>query len=367
MLILHFQKYNHRMRDMDNKQLDRAIAEVEIRDIKHRFGAQERRRIEKDEDDELNQVIVNHASYNALTAAYEGIFLDRLDTLMPLGGATLDPSKEDSISGADRSHPKQIKMRASMIESYNCKDETRAEKEGQYWCPIMGQYVQKVICAHIVPCAIGARAAAYMFGLPEKQGENFIMDAQNSIPMHPQIEQAFDQHLCTIVPTDDKLNYRFIVLDQSILKSPLSKIGDEPTKTFADLHGQVLDFKNAFRPRSRCLFWHFLFSIARRQTVGVAGFHLDRERASFRVGEEDFVFRNVWASPGGYLKRSVLGALAVRWGFNKGPGGLSKWMAECGLVDDDAEDDAELDIGITAAVQYTVVSREMKSDDDVFT
>lgn len=66
-----------------------------------------------------------------------------------------------------------------------------------------------------------------------------------------------------------------------------------------ELHGRRLVFQNDFRPSKRYLYFKFVISVLRRRRAEVPGYLTDLENLPSFV-------KSLWASPGPYLKRSIL-------------------------------------------------------------
>lgn len=175
-----------------------------------------------------------------------------------------------------------------------------ANLDRKKWCPVTQRYYRAESCkvAHIVPLSIGSDNAGYLFGNPS-EGEDFLWDVANGLPLHMSVEAAFDQARIVIVPIENTKELKVIVLDETLLKHPDFADG---AGNWRQVNGRPLKFLNDRRPRLRCLYFHFVTAMLRRERYQVGGWWDDQSKG--------LPTESIWASPGKYLRVSLLTKLA---------------------------------------------------------
>lgn len=156
--------------------------------------------------------------------------------------------------------------------------------------------------AHIVPTAIGDIPAAYVFGLALGKGNEALWDRANGLLLHNHVQIAFDTAKLVIVP-DVKAGdneFQMVILDEELRDAELTIGG-----TFGDLEKQPLQFLTNARPDRRFLYFHCILSLFRRRRSLVPGWERDQTK---------LFTTEVWATPGPWLRRSLIGALALELG-----------------------------------------------------
>lgn len=139
----------------------------------------------------------------------------------------------------------------------------QANKKKNLWCSVLGADVPRgaMSVGHIFKHEFHASVWAIMrFGN--------IDDPRNAIPMFRPIEVAFDElKLCILYDVDDDtfvthvldpdlMDVTFRTRMQQLLPSQQSLPDEIASLTFASLHGKQLEFRNAFRPYRRTLYYH---------------------------------------------------------------------------------------------------------------
>ncbi|MCJ1484000.1 hypothetical protein MMC06_004168 [Schaereria dolodes] len=165
------------------------------------------------------------------------------------------------------------------------------------WCPIMQRYAGSDcrIVAHIVPHSLGFCNVGILFGEPDN-GIDLIWSRQNGIAITSQLEKQFDKGDFILIPDSSEISkpqeYRFVLMNEKLRAYP---VGDSDIK-----YGQLerrLVWKNDERPGARFLYFHFVSALLRYQKFEKSGWA--ESFLNQRTG-------TIWASPGPYLKRSVL-------------------------------------------------------------
>lgn len=220
----------------------------------------------------------------------------------------MDPPRDANLElvRGSRSKHEQLDFRERVLRYYDAQD---PDDEDGFWCPISQRYVHKTdaVAAHIVPHAIGEENASYIFGLPRDQGWSVLWDKCNGMCLYRAVESALDHGEVVIVPwKDDEGNdvageYRAIVLGAKLLRRGEGQSGPNWKK----INGRKLVWRNNNRPAARYLYCHFAYSLLRRQRYDVPGWFEDRVIVPKGT---------LWATPGSWLRRSTLKALAAEVG-----------------------------------------------------
>lgn len=342
--------------------IEEQISEVELASHKHELAG-----LTLDEDVFKNSTMANSihnaVSSNALASAFDVISNAFLDFQSPLVNRTLDRHFESKASGAERDSGKQSDMRRDMVDAYGCeraatwadmqhrseqkkpKDKDKSTKSTMVWDPVVQKWFDhgEIKCAHIMPLSIGPEIAAYILGRKPEEGKAVLFSASNAIPLCTTLEGLFDSHNAVIMPYAIKggvYQFKFVILDQAIMGNKFRHSASGVWIYLKDLHDRPLKFMNDFRPAKRNLFWHFAHTLERRRLSGVTDWHLDAQKITLRAKDGKKVnITHMWASPGGYVKRSVLAHLAQRWGYGGAPKDFREWLASHGL--DEGKDDAD--------------------------
>ena len=217
-----------------------------------------------------------------MTAAYANLLpLIWKDREKPAGYEIRDEAKHKSWKKEVRDH-------------YNTWD---PETGTLLWCPIVQKYSVSTnrTAAHIVPHLLGLRNIGIMFGEPD-EGYNIVWSLRNGITMASYLEASFDRGDFVIVPAEtlegQPQEYRFLLMNEDYRKYP---VGDSETK-YGDLERNLV-FKNQERPAARYLYYHFVSTLLRYQKYEKTDWA--EKFLNTRTG-------SIWATPGPYLKRSVV-------------------------------------------------------------
>ena len=146
--------------------------------------------------------------------------------------------------------------------------------------------------------------AAFPCGVKQEEGHGILWSTKNGMILNARVEAVFDDGRLVIIPCNagEGGDFKAVILDDSLLDNVLNL---SPLVRFRDIHQQPLVFRTTFRPGKRCLYLHCLFTLLRRRRYACKGWESDTEKTLTGL---------VWASPGEYLRRSVIRALAVEAG-----------------------------------------------------
>ncbi|EME43892.1 hypothetical protein DOTSEDRAFT_53158 [Dothistroma septosporum NZE10] len=294
--------------------------------------------------------------------AYDELLEEYMDGKNTLGNKTL-PLFDYVPRSKSNSDKANLTKRARFY--YGTRNPNINERHGNLWCPVTKQHWTEDTfkTAHILPATFGARAAAYFFGLqPELGDQEVIHNVRNTIPMASVIEKAFDKYNVTIIPCSAQ-DFKLIVLDKSAWNTTIA-LADGRRIQWKDLHNTVLEFKNDHRPRRRFLFSHFMFTLRRRQENSVLGHEIDREKATlqFPDASEAEIIQDVWTSPGGYLRNSVMLGLAQREGFRGMPKEFWERLGDYAIKSAPEQDDGDMDDYVRATADLAAGERMVESD-----
>ncbi|KAH0551257.1 hypothetical protein GP486_007449 [Trichoglossum hirsutum] len=181
--------------------------------------------------------------------------------------------------------------------------------KGWVWCPILKTYGEPFTrcAAHIIPHFVGYENVAWILGDEGNTGagSSHIWSFKNGLVISKILEQKFDRGDFVIVPIPTEIGapqrLRFVLLNTTYSHHTIS----ESKMHYSELDGTELEFKGDGRPGLRHLYWHYVTSILRSVKWGKTGWDDLKAR---------FPDRPIWATPGPYLRRSMLRQLAIAIG-----------------------------------------------------
>lgn len=238
--------------------------------------------------------ILSHTSHARIGEAYLAAIVESLPE--PAGAHIKKQGATDNFD--------QTSFRKRTLAAYNPSGTDRDPDNVRSWCPVSRNlYLEEdVIAAHIVPYSIGEVNAAYLFGLDPELGYEAIWSVKNGLLLHRKVEKALDAARIIIVPDENDVNeLKLIVLDETLLNKLIVLDGPK----FRDLNHQRLEFKTAARPARRFLYLHYLLTLFRRKRLSVDGWVDDQKK---------FTNTYLWGTPGPWLQRSIIKALAFEVG-----------------------------------------------------
>ncbi|KAI9823653.1 MAG: hypothetical protein M1826_007671 [Phylliscum demangeonii] len=203
-----------------------------------------------------------------------------------------------------RSKSDQSAMRTNTIDMY---ESLEPNGEG-LWCPIVGRFLpsSQMRAAHIFPYRLGSKVMALCFG---KSSADEIMSPKNCLMVSSELETKFDQYLLVIVPVTDAesstgtiaTRWQTRILDHGCESQPVKGTG----LTWGELDKRELVFRSDYRPAARYLYFHYVMSLLYAMRLGRKGW-----APAGTTGEK------MWATPGPYLRASMLRALALHVGHD---------------------------------------------------
>ena len=235
-----------------------------------------------------------HHSHSSLGEAYANAIVSALRTLKHASTLTKTPSGDALTS--DRTN-----FRIRLTAAYNPTEDPGLVK-GKVWCPVTGRMIMPhaIKAAHIIPHHVGEIQASYLLGKPPEEGYKTLWDVQNGLMLHTVVEAALDDAQLVIVAGEKESTFKCVVLDDESLSKHI-----EDDLTFRDLDGKQLEFRTEARPGKRNLYLNCVLTILRRRRYNVSGWEKDVERT---------LSGSVWATPGEWMRRSVIKALAQEVG-----------------------------------------------------
>ena len=211
-----------------------------------------------------------------------------------------------------RSSRQQSTFRGLLIEEYEAK---HPEDDG-IWCPVLKKFFcpMMIRAVHIIPYKLGQKRMETIFG-PDSAHE--LYSARNGLLLHGSVEDKFDRHLLIIVPdtpipaNGPIIRWRLRVLDQTILDQEVKWTGDLSARsnhspiTYRELDGELLQFRSKrTRPAARYLYFHYVVALLQARRHRRQGW-LQQQTAEL-----------AWATPGRYMLRSMMPALAESAGHS---------------------------------------------------
>lgn len=167
------------------------------------------------------------------------------------------------------------------------------------WCPIYKDWhpFKKIKAAHLVPFKLGYQTMGDLFG--EDHGHELMWSMGNGMMMHQDFEESYDEHTFCLVPIDrpgQPDGWKLVLIDE---EKRFKKVNAVQTWDFYD--GRELEFLNDQRPSRRFLYFHYFFCIYRAIQERTKGWQKARDKSGTR---------QLWATPGPYLRVSMLKKLA---------------------------------------------------------
>ncbi|EFE42107.1 hypothetical protein TRV_03148 [Trichophyton verrucosum HKI 0517] len=167
------------------------------------------------------------------------------------------------------------------------------------FCHVIGWLPSnEVRAAHLVPKSLDEMSVAHLFGA----GEVTIDDPRNSLMLEKNIEMAMGMGNVVIVPVkapsaaDEIIQWKLVITDPALLKH----VATGGAK-WNFLHGKTLTFLGHHRPASRYLYFRYFMTYLMLKNQGRLDWVQEVETG-----------KCMWATPGEYLRRSMLINLARR-------------------------------------------------------
>jgi hypothetical protein len=193
--------------------------------------------------------------------------------------------------------PEQKMFRQDLIGHYECQPGGWKTK---MWCPIYKDWhpYKKVKAAHLVPFKLGYQTMGDLFG-EEDRGHELMWSMGNGMMTHRDFEEAYDEHTFCLIPIEkpgQPDGWKLVLIDE---EKRFEKVNAVQTWDFYD--GRELESLNDQRPSRRFLYFHYFFCIYRAIQERTKGWQKARDKSGTR---------QLWATPGPYLRVSMLKKLA---------------------------------------------------------
>ena len=201
-----------------------------------------------------------------------------------------------------------------------CMNYLGAKKEvddtgvSQTWCHVLGWQVNSMVkCAHIVPFCFESKQLSYMFGADDAA----LHSPRNGLFLNKVIEAAWDNGWLAIIPDGSveatPTEWKLILLNEEVRKNTVFTAMSGQITRFNDIDGRRLQFLNDNRPARRYLYFRYVMA------------YLHAAKSKWTNFDKKLPRGTMWASPekpDGYLRKSVLRALAERVGDTTLPADL---------------------------------------------
>ncbi|KAI9789271.1 MAG: hypothetical protein M1816_006280 [Peltula sp. TS41687] len=198
-----------------------------------------------------------------------------------------------------RSSREQSQLRKDSISVYGSEE----PQGGRLWCPITRAYLpsDEMVAAHIFPHKLGTKTMELVFGATQP---NEIMSPRNCLIIAKAIEKRFDKHSLVIVPIQTKKGLPSRWKVRVLTDSQSDKVIPEINLSMDQLDDRELDFRTPYRPAARYLYYHFVMSVLFAKRGQEKGWVR-------RITSQE---NKLWATPGRYLRQSMLKRIALEIG-----------------------------------------------------
>ena len=261
--------------------------------------------------------------------------------------------------GLEKTKKRPSSFRSDALTYYAGKSSDFNEEFGNVWCHVTGGWwaADQVKAAHIVPFFLDSDDISEMlFGSRAPS----IRQAGNALLLSAKVEQWFDTYHLLIVPVDAKedpiVRWQVDVISSDIRNSPLW-----PGVVGGDLDKKELTFLNNKRPVSRFMYFHFIMALIRIKDV---------KRQGWQDVWARYYQQRPFPTPGNYLRRSMLLALATHFG-TADMGVVESWIADHGfdsplmLTDDESTEAARrVHLAVDKAIACAERGRKDGSDEE---
>ncbi|KAI9824971.1 MAG: hypothetical protein M1826_007223 [Phylliscum demangeonii] len=204
--------------------------------------------------------------------------------------------------------------------------------------------------AHIFPYRLGSGVMTLCFG---KLAPDEIMSPRNCLMIHKELEAKFYNYLLVIGPvTDDDSStakmptgWQSRILDYGCEAQSVKGTGH----TWGQLDKRELIFRSDYRPAARYLYFHYVVSLLYAKKLSRKGWS--------KTGPKP---EKIWATPGRYLRASMLRTLALQVGHDAElpPG------CEEGTFTEDVPDQKAKEKEAAEAMEVLLPNRDEPSDQE---
>ncbi|KAF7513043.1 hypothetical protein GJ744_011309 [Endocarpon pusillum] len=233
--------------------------------------------------------------------------LTRAVSSMVLGSSKLGQSQKKE---RDREE-----LRKGAYEMYECRrleDPQDKHRVEEFWCPITREWWERSVSksrpppikiAHIVPRAF-LRVPHQTMKMFDEDTATLSINPRNSLPMHKVLEEAFDSYALVIVPLPPKQGETVKELGCVLADSALANHTFDHGRKYKEVDGVQLQFLNDSRPASRYLHLKYCCAFLYWHQEGQTAWAQDPSSKGY-----------IWATPGEYMRRSMLANLAKGCGI----------------------------------------------------
>ena len=217
-----------------------------------------------------------------------------------------------AAAAGKRDSREQSQFRKSLIKSYDAES-----SEGFLWCPVLKDWFDKenVLAGHLFPFLHGQDVMDAIFGVAESPE---LFSPLNGMLVSKKVEEVFDKGFLVIVPrvpddptsaqislwnSSDPKEYKMRIIDRDQARYK-QRISRQIDKTWQDLDGSDVEFRNNFRPRARYVYFHYCIQMLRYAwREGRPGQSLKKQ-----------LEKAYWGTPGRHLPRNMLMAFVEEMG-----------------------------------------------------
>ncbi|KFY68859.1 hypothetical protein V496_00742 [Pseudogymnoascus sp. VKM F-4515 (FW-2607)] len=227
------------------------------------------------------------------------------------------------------------------------------------YCHLTGWSGEKLVkCAHIVPKSLESDELSYLFGAREA----VLSDPRNGLTLNRVIEGGLDNGDIVFVPRKSskhvpgaELTWTCLLVNQAIAKTQITG-----STRWKDIDGRELKFLTANRPACRYLYLRYVITL------------LYQRRTGNTQGVEDAMARSdakgyIWATPGPYLRQSMLITLARKVSDTFLPEAWysgSTFDEADGCPSRDAEAEEDLAMGFNLKIQDSFAEAQAKKKEE---
>ncbi|KAG6310685.1 hypothetical protein E4U22_003144, partial [Claviceps purpurea] len=212
-------------------------------------------------------------------------------------------SKSDGV-GKPKKRPKN--WRRDVLQYYNGNGVDHEKRSDQVWCHVSGNWFHEddIKAAHIVPYFLDFEGVGeLLFG----ERAQSLKRAGNALLMSKRIEGWFDNYHLVIVPvavTENDESHHTMANRYHLTVYHGRPLQYNGLLCASELDGRELTFHNEKRPVSRFIYFHFFMALVRIKDIK-------------RIGWQDtwarYYGQRPFPTPGPYLRKSMLMALACHW------------------------------------------------------
>ncbi|KAK3360830.1 hypothetical protein B0T24DRAFT_660656 [Lasiosphaeria ovina] len=206
--------------------------------------------------------------------------------------------------GLEKTKKRPSTFRSDTLTYYAGQGSDFNEESGLVWCHITGKWwaANQIKAAYIVPFFLDSDDIGEMlFGSRAPS----LRRAGNALLLFSQIEKWFDTYHLVIVPVDSTetpiTRWKVDIISPDIRKSYYNSSENRGQ----DLDGKELQFQNNNRPVTRFMYFHFMMALVRIKDV---------KRQGWQDVWARYYQQRPFPTPGNYLRRSMLLALATHYG-----------------------------------------------------